>query len=163
MLANTEKLSQISPKTRQHIFACNSGEFISILYKCDDFQTCKERHFTCNNKQCLDRKDQCDMNMDCLDGSDETSCYKITIHIPDLPVKRCKNRFVKKSQICDFKPDCIDMSDENLDYCQNYNEKWAKSHCHSLYSSENVSLMTSQYYREFEKYLFEIRTDTGNI
>ena len=40
--------------------------------------TCRDNMFTCNDGRCIDIEDRCNDKADCLDGSDEKKCKKIS-------------------------------------------------------------------------------------
>uniref|UniRef100_A0A452FAT2 Low-density lipoprotein receptor n=1 Tax=Capra hircus TaxID=9925 RepID=A0A452FAT2_CAPHI len=84
-------------------------------------KTCSQDEFRCNDGKCIAPKFVCDLDLDCLDGSDEASCPMPTCGPANF---QCNSSMcIPQLWACDDDPDCDDGSDE-----------WPK-HCGSLHPS----------------------------
>ncbi|UYV71548.1 SORL1, partial [Cordylochernes scorpioides] len=87
--------------------------FPPILYKSNptsEEPVCNVGYFACKSGGCMPNSWICDLEMDCIDGSDEQNCPNVTCNEGDF---KCKNgRCIKGAFVCDFDDDCKDGSDE---------------------------------------------------
>jgi len=73
---------------------------------------CGYSEATCANGECIDREAICDGDIDCSDGSDESSCRENSLCEPNE--YQCGNKkCVLKTWRCDGDDDCGDGSDES--------------------------------------------------
>ena len=68
---------------------------------------CSKDNFQCANGQCVDLRQRCDSDFNCLDHSDERGCKCLTNELT-CPTGEC----VESRNLCDGKNDCQDITDE---------------------------------------------------
>ena len=78
-------------------------------------KTCSQDEFRCNDGKCIAPKFVCDLDLDCLDGSDEASCPMPTCGPANF---QCNSSMcIPQLWACDGDPDCDDGSDEWPKHC----------------------------------------------
>lgn len=89
------------------------AEMIQLCFVYSEY-TCKSQQFTCNSGECISLMWKCDGSNDCSDGSDEgESCTEKTCD--DEKQFKCNStgRCIPKEYICDGDEDCQSGEDEN--------------------------------------------------
>ncbi|KAM7295700.1 uncharacterized protein ISCGN_020973 [Ixodes scapularis] len=71
---------------------------------------CSADQFSCNNSLCIDKRNVCDGDDNCGDGSDEEACGKCSTDQFSCNNTRC----IAKRWVCDNEDDCGDGSDEEV-------------------------------------------------
>uniref|UniRef100_UPI00398EE4D2 very low-density lipoprotein receptor-like n=1 Tax=Pristiophorus japonicus TaxID=55135 RepID=UPI00398EE4D2 len=76
--------------------------------------TCRPSDFVCHNGQCLPNKWQCDGNIDCKDGSDESPeiCYTKICLVHEISCGPGSLQCIPVSWTCDGETDCDNGGDE---------------------------------------------------
>ncbi|XP_066268020.1 low-density lipoprotein receptor-related protein 6-like isoform X1 [Branchiostoma lanceolatum] len=107
-------------------FTCRTGEVVCIplSWKCDGLSECSDRsdeadctrcrddQYTCDNGDCVDAKNVCDGNVDCMDGSDERHRCHSTMECTDDQFTCDNGHCVDAEKVCNGEADCTDQSDE---------------------------------------------------
>lgn len=77
---------------------------------------CGFDQFTCSSGQCVVEDAECDGQVDCNDGSDESDCsnFRCASNLFQCAYGAC----IRKNLMCDGKQDCKDNSDETSPMCK---------------------------------------------
>jgi len=68
---------------------------------------CRSNEFQCDNKQCIDVRERCDGDFNCIDDSDEEDC-----DCPSSDFLCPSGQCIKPEELCDDKNNCEDEADE---------------------------------------------------
>ncbi len=73
-------------------------------------------HDSLNRERCLDWRDICNGEIDCINGDDENQCMNFEMNICDIEMEfRCRNGLcIRREFLFDGQFDCLDGSDEQL-------------------------------------------------
>lgn len=71
-----------------------------------------------NTKECLEWRDICDNELDCINGEDERRCWELDMNSCNLEIEfRCRNGLcISREFLFDGDFDCMDGSDERLSF-----------------------------------------------
>ena len=100
---------------RSYTLANNS--YLTFVDKSDSGQYHQD-FYRCNNGQCVEYKQVCDLVDDCGDTSDEKNC--VNHMICENTLNSSKLHFISQSQRCDGIYDCFDLSDECNESCSRH-------------------------------------------